>query len=302
MIATYLLLIVSLVILVIVAEKFISINRIKRARKYFNNFTGIEEIGGFSEVHPYFHFSGNKEGEAVLLIHGFSASSSEFRFLVEDLKERNITYFAPMLTGFGIDDFNLLQKIRNQDWLRDVAYAYDILKEISGKIHIVGHSMGGLLALHLSALRPVDRIILTSPYLAIKDGHQKGNSIIQNKYVWNIISYFNPVLSKENSRSAPRLDDENVSKRFAIPVFPLSIVRELWALLGKLDYNKIKPRNLFIIFGKDDTTVIPDQVRNLLSGKRIEYTEFEFENCGHNLLEEKNHGQVIKKVIEFLNL
>lgn len=302
MISEYLLLIICMIILLIVAEKLISINRIKRAKKYFKNFTGIEEIGGFSEVHPYFHFSGDMQGESVLLIHGFSASSSEFRFLAEELKKRNITYYAPMLTGFGIDDFHLLRNIKHQDWLRDVVYGYDLLKKISGKIHLVGHSMGGLLSLHLSTMRTVDKIILTSPYLTIKKDHKPGNTIIQNKYVWNIISYFNPVLSKEKSRSAPRPDDPEVSMRFAIPVFPLSIVRELWALLGKLDYSKIESDKILVIFGKKDTTAIPGEVRKLLSENNVKYTEYEFENCGHNLLEERRHGEVIQKVLEFLDI
>lgn len=302
MISEYLLLIICLIILLIVAEKFISINRIKRAKKYFKNFTGIEEIGGFSEVHPYFHFSGDAKGESVLLIHGFSASSSEFRFLVEELKKKNITYYAPMLTGFGIDDFHLLRNIKNQDWLRDVVYGYDLLQKMSSKIHVVGHSMGGLLSLHLSTMRKVEKIVLTSPYLTIKKDHKPGSCVIRNKYVWNLVSYFNPVLSKENSRSAPRPDDNQVSKRFAIPVFPLSIVRELWGLLEKLNYGKIAAEGIYIIFGKEDTTVIPGEVRNLLSEKGLKYTGFEFEKCGHNLLEESNRGEVIRKVLEFLNL
>jgi len=301
MISDYLLIILAILILLIIAEKFISINRIKKARKYFKYFTGIEKIGGFAEVHPYFHFSGNKEGESVLLIHGFSASSSEFRFLVEEMKKKNITYYAPMLTGFGIDDFHLLQKIKYNDWLRDVVYGYDLLKQISSKISVVGHSMGGLLALHLASMREINKIVLTSPYLVIKDDHKWGSRLIRNRYIWNLLSYFNPVLSKEGSKNASKLEMMGTSRRFAIPVFPLSIVRELWSLLEDLNYERIKRNEVLIICGKNDTTVIPEEVRKLLAERKFEYIYTEFRNSGHNLLEEKERGEVISRIIEFIN-
>ena len=288
---------IIVIVCIIIAIKIISFQRIFSSREYYKQFTHIKETGNFEEVKPLFNFNGEKE-ISVLLIHGFSASSSEFRFLTDEFKKNNISFYAPTLTGFGLDDYHLLYKIKYSDWLRDVVNAHDLLKGVSDNVIVIGHSMGGLLAFHLSYLRPLKKVIMTNPYLIVKSEHRFSKVLLLNPFMWGIIRTFNPILSKEKKGLKKESEISGISKRFAIPIFPLSIVWELWELLEKLDLKKISIEKLHIYFGKKDSTVLPQNVRGFLQSNKVLFSFTEYENSGHNILEDIENKDVIKSILE----
>ncbi len=90
---------------------------------------------------------------AALLVHGFMGKSGQFAFLDGALKDAGYDVHALTLAGHGgtLDEFT---RHGRADWRRSVDESLARLREEYDEIHIVGHSMGGLLAVNAAAQNP----------------------------------------------------------------------------------------------------------------------------------------------------
>ena len=90
---------------------------------------------------------------AVLLVHGFTGSPFEVRYLGERLAARGFRAVAPSLKGHESRDPRGLDPTRWQDWVGSASAALDALKARHPHVAVIGMSLGGLIALHLAATR-----------------------------------------------------------------------------------------------------------------------------------------------------
>ncbi len=114
---------------------------------------------------PYFH-----KGSAVgcLLMHGFTGSPANVRFIAEALASQGHTVYSPMLSGHGtsLRDMNAQ---RHTDWLRDAEEGYEkLVRAGCTDIFVMGHSMGGVLAMLLAEQKPVRGLVLFCAPLRLK--------------------------------------------------------------------------------------------------------------------------------------
>lgn len=98
-----------------------------------------------------FDFVGDDD-VGVVLVHGFTGTPWEVRYLGEQLARAGYTVRAPLLPGHGttIDD---LDRTTWRDWSEHVERAVDALRMRCGRVAVVGQSLGGLLALELASRR-----------------------------------------------------------------------------------------------------------------------------------------------------
>jgi len=244
----------------------------------------------FEVAKPVGSFDGLKK-HGVLLLHGFSASPQEFRFIIPLLKENNIPFYAPRLTGFGIANLITLESVKAVQWLRDSLDAYDLLNQQVEEVSIVGHSMGGLLATLVSQQRDVKKLVLSAPYLVENDNHSFRKKMLKTPGVLYLMSLFLPVVKKSSI-------DQN-SDRFVYHAVPLQSIKALWDLHGLLDYGKIK-QEIFLLAGRLDNTTNNGMNAKILTGKNIAFKKYEFEKSGHNIFEDVEREEVAQKVIEIL--
>jgi len=94
---------------------------------------------------PFFLDGGMR---ACLLIHGFTASPFEMRYIGTKLNEAGYTVMAPRLPGHGTSVADL-DRTGWVDWYREVASSFRSLAAAYPKVFIVGMSAGGTLALYL---------------------------------------------------------------------------------------------------------------------------------------------------------
>ncbi|MEO8701072.1 MAG: alpha/beta fold hydrolase [Kofleriaceae bacterium] len=89
----------------------------------------------------------------VVLVHGFTGTPFEVRYLGEQLARAGYTVSAPLLPGHGtsVDD---LDATTWQDWTTHVEQVLDALRVRCRTVAVVGQSLGGLLALQLASRRP----------------------------------------------------------------------------------------------------------------------------------------------------
>ncbi len=87
-----------------------------------------------------------------MLIHGFTGTPYEVRYLGEQLARGGFTVRAPLLPGHGTSLADLDRTTWN-DWAEAVERAVDAMRIRCARVAVVGQSLGGLLALHLASRR-----------------------------------------------------------------------------------------------------------------------------------------------------
>ncbi len=99
---------------------------------------------------------------AALLIHGFTGSPHDMRFLGEHLNGLGWTVSIPRLPGHGTSGRDFMHTTR-RDWLRRVIDAYADLRCSYSTVDVCGLSMGGVLAILLASHFPVRSLALAAP-------------------------------------------------------------------------------------------------------------------------------------------
>jgi carboxylesterase len=98
-----------------------------------------------------FDFVG-EDAVGVVLVHGFTGSPYEVRYLGEQLHRAGFTVKAPLLPGHGTSVADL-DTTTWQDWIEHVERSIDALRVRCGRVAVVGQSLGGLIALYLASRR-----------------------------------------------------------------------------------------------------------------------------------------------------
>jgi len=119
---------------------------------------------------------GNGKGsrKAVLGLHGFAGYPGELSLPASVLFKAGYSVFIPRLPGHGTngEDFN---STTQHDWIRRSVDAYEELKTEYDQVYVMGHSMGGILALLLAESFSVEKLVLFAPAVCIS---AKGVSLL----------------------------------------------------------------------------------------------------------------------------
>ena len=91
------------------------------------------------------------EAFGVLIIHGFTATLDSVNALVEPIEKLGARVRVPVLKGHGGPSPEKLRGVTWCDWMKDAEAAFLELASEVERVIVVGHSMGGLLALNLAA-------------------------------------------------------------------------------------------------------------------------------------------------------
>jgi carboxylesterase len=107
---------------------------------------------------------------SALLIHGFMAAPANLAALRDCLEAAGIRCAAPALAGHGTRPSDMAGTGWER-WRADVTEAFESLRREGGEIAVVGHSMGGLLALELAQHRPRDlaAVVALAPAVCVRD-------------------------------------------------------------------------------------------------------------------------------------
>lgn len=107
---------------------------------------------------------------AALLIHGFTAGPPNLEPLRVRLEAEGIRCRVPTLAGHGSRPEEMAGKGWAQ-WTAEVTAAFDALARESGRVAVVGQSLGGLLALDLALRKPEApaALVVLAPAVAVCD-------------------------------------------------------------------------------------------------------------------------------------
>lgn len=179
-----------------------------------------------------------------LLIHGFTGSPREHLELADFLKSKKLTVSIPTLPGHGTHSADLFNYTW-RDWFNCVKDAHHEMQTVCKEIFVCGLSMGGTLALHLAAHKPVQGVISLSGAVAFPQWKKIGA-----KYLKNVIKF------RHKKKGEDVYDQSARPKLGSYQRYPLYAVAQLFQLIdhARDDLPEIT-QPILIIHSRNDHTV-----------------------------------------------
>ncbi len=109
---------------------------------------------------------GKGNDRAILLLHGFSSSPAVYRQLLPALTPAYDAIVSPTLPGHG-DSIAAFSRATAFDWIAAAEEACRLLVKDYKRVDVLGFSLGGLLACHLSSRISLHHLYLLAPALVL---------------------------------------------------------------------------------------------------------------------------------------
>jgi pimeloyl-ACP methyl ester carboxylesterase len=207
-------------------------------------------------------------GTTVVLLHGIGRDSAIWQQLAKQLAGQPYRVLAYDLLGFGQSPKPIWPSYNSQDHARAVLASIKA-SNVSGKIIIVGHSMGCLIAVRIARLRPdlFKHLILYE--MPLYDGLPE-----KRRYQMRLNFYFGLYDRVIKYQPEFDMDKARLAERLAVKVGGMHITRETWQpFVRSLENTIVKQTTaddlkhitapMDIIFGTRDRLVIRGKTKKL---------------------------------------
>ncbi len=199
---------------------------------------------------PFF-LKGNSTG--VLLIHGFTGTPKEMRWMGDYLNAQGFTCLGIRLAGHATRPKDMVRS-RWTDWTASVEDGYQLLRGVTERVFLVGLSMGGALSLLMSTRLDAAGVVAMSTPMELPDNHPA--------WVIRLLSYFWPYLPKaKGDVGADWFDKDAFASHISYPLNPIRSAAELKAMLGRLRLALPKINvPVLLMHSQDDWYVSPENM------------------------------------------
>lgn len=243
------------------------------------------------------YLDAGKGDKTILLLHGYLECLESWDTLVSNLS-KSYRVIALDLPGHGISEVK--GEIHTMQFLAETAAA--LLDKLSiAKVTVIGHSMGGYVALALKRLRPemIDKLVLLH---STPDGDTPEKRKNREREIEIILTGRKELLATINP--AKGFAPEN-HKKFYEYIKELEqqvmitedegIIAILNGLMVRADSNDLIDKNCMMVFGHQDQ-FMPLEYCKSLAEKHPEAAVLWLEHSGHN-----GHLEEQDKFIQFLD-
>lgn len=243
---------------------------------------------------PFF-FQGGRTG--VLLVHGFTGTPKEVRWMGEDLHKNGYTVLGIRLAGHATQPDDMIAS-RWTDWTASVEDGFNLLSNSVDQIFIAGLSMGGVLSLLMSTrLRVAGVIAMSSPYLMPRDPHYP---------IWFIRLYAKFIKYAPKSKEVPGsswFDKEAYAQHISYPQNPIASIAELKLLLWEMQSALPKVNKpVLLIHSKNDKYVVPENMEMIYNGltNTSDKTKIYVTESGHVVTSDAERHRVFELARDFI--
>lgn len=247
---------------------------------------------------------GDLSKPACLLIHGFTGTPKEMRWMGEYLNGHGYTCLGVRLAGHATDPEDMIHS-NLTDWVASVEDGYQLLRGVTDKIFLIGLSMGGILSLLESArldARPgseARRIMgvvgMSTPYKLPDDPRLR-----HIEWISKIVSY---MPKGDEEPGASWFDKDAWKDHISYPQNPVRSIGELNKLLGEMRAALPHVRvPVLLIHSKDDRYVLPENMEMIFADLKnaSDKTKLYVTGSGHVVTRDAARHQVFESVRQFI--
>jgi carboxylesterase len=245
---------------------------------------------------PFF-FLGDSTKPACLLIHGFTGTPKEMRWMGEYLHQQGYTCLGVRLAGHATHPEDMIRS-RWTDWVASVEDGYHLLCDVTDNIFLIGLSMGGVLSLLMSTrlAPPVKGVIAMSTPSRLPTDYP----------IWFLKLISLAIHYRPKSKEPPGngwVDKDAYRDHISYAKNPVRPTAELKKLI--LEMRAALPKvnvPVLLMHSKDETYVLPDNMEYIY--KRLvnssDRTKLYITGSGHVLSRDASREQVFRFAVEFI--
>ncbi len=246
---------------------------------------------------PFF-FPGDRTSTgstACLLIHGFTGTPKEMRWMGEYLHQKGYTCLGIRLAGHATDPEDMIRS-NWTDWTASVEDGYHLLRGLADRIFLVGLSMGGILSLLMSARLEVKGVIaMSTPYKLPDDPRLR-----HIEWISKIAAY---MPKSEGEPGAGWFDKQAFRDHVSYPQNPVRSIGQLNKLLGEMRAALPNIRvPVLLMHSKDDNYVLPENMEMIFADLKnaSDRTKLYITGSGHVVTRDAARGQVFAAASDFI--
>ena len=242
-----------------------------------------------------FLFLGNPSKPACLLIHGFTGTPKEMRWMGEYLNRQGYTCLGLRLAGHATHPEDMIRS-RWTDWAASVEDGYHLLYSLTNDIFLIGLSMGGVLSLLMSTQLDVKGVIAMSTPSRLPTDYP----------IWflklvSLVIRFQPK-SKEPPGSG-WFDKTAYQDHVAYAKNPVRSAAELKKLI--LEMHTALPKvnvPVLLMHSKDEKYVLSENMESIYAGlvNASDKTKLMITGSGHVLPRDASREQVFQFAVAFI--
>lgn len=237
----------------------------------------------------------------VLLLHGFTATPHEVKWLGQHLAGQGHTVYAPRIAGHGTD-YRDLARSRWQDWAASALDGFHVLRAQCDRVVVGGMSMGGVLALYAaSRVQEIAGVIaLAAPVLSFPALSGRRLAIAKRLRPFTDQTDHSPfaasIVEQQTARGEPPLGRVRYNLWSTAGVEQLALL--MAATRARLDAISAP---VLAVYSKGDATVRPphlDALRAGLTAARVE--AHLLERSSHILTQDMEQETVFALAADFV--
>jgi carboxylesterase len=243
---------------------------------------------------PFF-LLGDSSKPACLLIHGFTGTPKEMRWMGDYLHQRGYTCLGVRLAGHATRPEDMVRS-RWTDWTASVEDGYNLLCGLSTDIFLIGLSMGGILSLLMSTRLNVKGVVAMSTPSRLPTDYP----------IWllQFISLF--LKYRPKTKEAPGsgwFDKTAYREHIAYSQNPVRSAAELKKLTIEMRAALTKVTvPVLLMHSKDERYVSSDNMESIYAGlvNAPDKTKLYITGSGHVLPRDASREQVFQSTVGFI--
>ncbi len=248
---------------------------------------------------PFFLKQLKKSKTAILLVHGFSASPPEMRYLGDILFNAGHTVLGIRLEGHGTSPYDLA-RFEWEDWFSSVERGYNLLSYYADKIIVIGFSMGGSLALHLASYNKnkLCGVVSISSPIIIRDTYGRYFFLLP---IINKINNLTRSFTEKETGVIEFIPSDPENKKTNYKHMPLKGIYELMKLTNALRRElKNITCPLLILHASKDYEVDSESANIIYNESASTEKSLHFINTSNHVIVTPDYPEIYEKILNFL--